>query len=288
MARIAAVLAMIAAFGSASAAPFAPGEETTLEVRYLGFVAGEARIAVGRPEGLIWPVFFEARTRGVAGLVDVREHLVSYWDARSRLPRGSELRAFEAGDVHVDRSRFDRGRGEATIVRERRGRRSEKRFAVPEGAQELTSAFLWLRLQPLAPGDRHALPVVSGSRQFMLVAQVREREEVETPGGKFRCVRVDVSAPMSGPGSPRGDVFLWLTDDPAHVLVRARVPFAIGEVVALLTRYAPGDAVAANPRAREADKRAPAPDGRTPRPAAAPGTRPPAAALTPRAVAPGP
>ncbi|WP_242346955.1 DUF3108 domain-containing protein [Anaeromyxobacter terrae] len=281
MARIAAVLAMIAAFGSAGAATFAPGEETLLEVRYLGFVAGEARIAVGRPEGVIWPVFFEARTRGVAGLVDLREHLVSYWDTRSRLPRGSELRAFEAGDAHVDRARFDRGRGEATFVRERKGRRSEKRFPIPAGVQELTSAFLWLRLQPLAPGDRHALPIISGSRQFTLVAQVRGREEVSTPGGKFRCVRVDVTAPMSGPGAPRGDISLWLTDDPAHVIVRAAIPFSIGEVVALLTRYLPGDAGAAELRLRGAETSAPLP-------AAAPVAGPPPATLTPRAAAPGP
>ncbi len=279
LARIAAVLAMIAAFGSAGAATFAPGEETSLEVRYLGFVAGEARIAVGRPEGVIWPVFFEARTRGVAGLLDLREHLVSYWDARARLPRGSELRAFEAGDLHVDRSRFDRNRGEATFVRERKGRRSEKRFPVAEGAHELSSAFLWLRLQPLAPGERHALPVLSGSRQFTLLAEVREREEVAVPGGKFRCVRVSVTAPTGGPGSPRGDISLWLTDDPAHVLVRAEIPFSIGHVVALLTRYAPGDVATGDARMGG--------EPPAPRQAAATGARPPAA-LTPRAPAPGP
>jgi len=108
MTRMAAAFAALAVVSSARAAPFAPGEETLLEVRFLSVLAGEARIAVGRPEGIVWPVFFQARTRGIAGLVDVREHLVSYWDVVSRLPRGSDLRAFDAGDLHVDRARFHR------------------------------------------------------------------------------------------------------------------------------------------------------------------------------------
>jgi hypothetical protein len=240
MASIAAALAALTLAGVAGAEPFAPGEEALFEVRYLNVLAGEARIAVGRPEGSIWPVFFQARTRGIAGLVDVREHLVSYWDVKSRLPRGSELRAFEAGDLHVDRSRFDRPRGKATLVRERKGRRSERTFDVPDGAHELTSAFLWLRLQPLDPGDRHELPILSGRRQFSLVAVVRGREEVETPAGRFPCVRVDVQVPVAGRMSTRGAVALWLTDDPRHVLVRVEAPFSVGEVVGVLTRYSPG------------------------------------------------
>ena len=170
MTRLAAAFAALAVASSARAASFAPGEETLLEVRYLSVLAGEARIAVGQPEGVIWPVFFQARTRGLAGLVDVREHLVSYWDVVSRLPRGSELRAFESGELHVDRSRFDRLRGRATLVRERKGRRSERTFPVPEGAHDLTSAFLWLRLQELAPGgppraaDRVGQPSVHAAR----------------------------------------------------------------------------------------------------------------------------
>jgi hypothetical protein len=245
---MAAALAALAVVSSARAVPFAPGEETLLQVRVLSVLAGEARIAVGRPEGIVWPVFFQARTSGIAGLVDIREHLVSYWDAVSRLPRGSDLRALEAGDLHVDRSRFDRAGSRATLVRERKGRRSERTFTVPEGAHDLTSAFLWLRLQRLAPGDTHELPIVSGNRQFRLRASVAGHEEVETPAGTFRCVRVDVHTPVGGAMSTRGDVALWLTDDPAHVLIRVSAPFVLGQVVAELTRYSPGGRPVRTPR----------------------------------------
>ena len=166
----------------------------------------------------------------------------------SRLPLGSELRAFESGELHVDRSRFDRLRGRATLVRERKGRRSERTFPVPEGAHDLTSAFLWLRLQELAPGDRHELPIVSGNRQFTLRAEVRGHEDVETPAGTFRCVRVDVHMPVGGAMSTRGDVALWLTNDPAHVLIRVSAPFVVGRIVAELTRYSPGTRQVRTPR----------------------------------------
>lgn len=240
-----AIAALLATAASTRADGFAPGEETVFSVHYLSLPTGEGRIVVGKPEGDVWPVIFQARTDGVAGFIDIREHLVSYWDAVTRLSRGSDLRAYEVGDYHVDTARFDRVNGQATVVVSRKDKRTEKTFAIPADALDLTGAFMWLRLQPLVVGHRYELPVVSGSKQFTLVAEVLGREKVDTPLGAFQTLKVKVRTALEGKFSTQRDSFMWLSDDPRHILVRASADFAVGSIVATLKSYKAGGEVAA-------------------------------------------
>lgn len=242
--RIAAAALLLSAAPFAGAAGFAPGEETVFEVRFLSLPTGEGKIAIGQPQGDIWPVTFQAKTGGVAGFLDIREHLVSYWDASSKLSRGSDLRAFEVGDYHHDSQRFDRANGRVTVTVLRKDRRKERTFPVAEGVQDLTSAFMWLRLQPLLPGDRYELPVCAGNKQFTLVAEVLGREVVRTGAGTFPTVKVKAHTELEGHFSAKRDSTLWLSDDSRHLLVRASADFAVGSIVATLKSYRPGTEVA--------------------------------------------
>jgi len=243
--RLLVAAAALAAGRLAAAGAFAPGEETVMQVRYLNVPTGEGRISVGQPSGDVWPVIFQAKTQGVAGFIDIREHLVSYWDASAQLTRGFDLRAYEVGDLHFESTRFDRVNGKATYEKQRKGDRSVKTFEVPANVHDLTSALMWLRLQPLQPGQRYAVPVCSGSRQFMLVADVQSRETIDTPAGSFPSVKVQVRTALEGKFSTKRDSFVWLSDDPRHVLVRMSADFAVGSIVATLKSYRPGTRVAA-------------------------------------------
>jgi uncharacterized protein DUF3108 len=235
---------LLALCAAARAETFSPGEETVFQVRFLNLPTGEGRIVVGEPQGDIWPVVFQAKTGGVAGLIDIREHLVSYWDAAARLPRGTDLRAYEVGDYHVDTARFDRVNLKATISRTFNGKRSEDTFPVPADVHDLTSAFMWLRLQALEPGLRYDIPVVASSKQFTVVAQVLDRESIETPAGTFPTVKVKVRTALEGKFSTQRDSFMWLSDDSRHILVRASADFAVGSIVATLKSYRPGTRLA--------------------------------------------
>lgn len=241
-----ALAALLALAPASRAEAFGPGEETVFSVKFLGIPTGEGRIVVGSPEGEVWPVIFQARTDGVAGLIDIREHLVSYWDTTARTSRGSDLKAFEVGDYHVDSARFDRTNRKATVVVQRKGKRSEKTFAIPPDAHDLTSAFIWLRLQPLQPGHRYELPVVSGKKQFQLVAEVVGRERVKTHAGDYDALKVKVRTALEGKFSTQRDSWMWLSDDPRHILLRASADFAVGSIVATLKSYRPGGEVASS------------------------------------------
>lgn len=241
------LLAALANAGApAHAQGFAPGEETVFAVTYLNVPTAEGRIRVGNAEGDVWPVILQARTSGLASMLDIREHMVSYWDAPRRLSRGSDLRAYEVGDFHVDTARFDDAGRKVTVVEQRRNRaRKQTVLEVPAGALDLTGAFFWLRLQDLEVGRRFDLPVVSGTSQFTLQAEVTGREAVRTPAGEFPSLRIRVRTAFPGKFSTKRDMTLWLSDSPQHHLVRASADFAVGSVVAELKSYHPGGQVAA-------------------------------------------
>jgi hypothetical protein len=242
--RVIAAAAFVVVARMAAAQAFAPGEETVLQFRYLNVPSGEGKMTVGQPAGDVWPIMFQARTIGLAGFLDIREHLVSYWDATARTSRGFDLRAYEVGDYHQDTARFDRLNRKATFERQRKDKKTTKTFEIPADVHDITSAVMWLRLQPLEPGHRFELPVVSGSKQFVMVAEVVARERVETPAGTFDALKLKVRTGFAGNFSTSRDSFVWLSDDPRHVLVRFTADFKIGSLVATLKSYRPGTQVA--------------------------------------------
>ncbi len=245
--RIAALAALVAPGSAARAQGFAPGEETVFTVSYLSLPTGEGRIRVGSPEGEIWPVILQARTSGAASLLDIREHLVAYWDISRRLSRGSDLQAYEVGDFHKDSARFDPTGRQVTVVEQRRDRAANRKVLdVPEGALDLPGAFVWLRLQELEVGREYRIPIVSGTSQFTLLAEVVAQEAVRTPAGEFPSFKVRIRLGFDGKFSTKRDTFLWLSQTAEHHLVKASAEFAVGSVVLELKSYHPGGQVAAN------------------------------------------
>jgi hypothetical protein len=239
------VLPVLIAAPARAEGGFAPGEETVIEVEYLGLRTGEGRILVGRPEGEVWPVIFQARTEGVAGIVDIREHLTSYWDSTARTTRGTDLRAVELGDYHQDSARIDRAKRQATVTVLRKGKKKVKVVDVHPDVHDLTSAFMWLRLQPLAVGQRHDIPVLAGSKTFTLVAEVVGKEPMDTAVGRLDALKVRLVLGFDGKFSQRRDSFLWLSDDARRILLRAEAEFAVGALVATVRSYRPGGPMAA-------------------------------------------
>ncbi|MFO0581822.1 MAG: DUF3108 domain-containing protein [Anaeromyxobacter sp.] len=245
---LAASLLALAATAPARAEAFTPGEEAVYQVTYLRLPTGEARISVGAPQGSIWPVTFQAKTGGIASLFDIKEHMVSFWDHTTRSSRGSDLRAYEVGDLHVDSTRFDRENGKATVTIERKGRKKVKNLDVPSDVHELTSAFMWLRLQPLAEGQTYRVPVIASNKASTLVMQVEGREQVKTPAGRFEAFKLKVETQIEGKFSSSRPLAMWVTTDDAHVLLRVEADFAVGSMVVALKRYTPGAPLTADAR----------------------------------------
>jgi hypothetical protein len=241
-----AALALLAATATRAEGGFKPGEQIDFTIDYLGIKMGEARIVVGQSEGPVWPIIAQGRSGGLASIVDIREHFVSYWDSSTRLPRGSDLRAIEIGDRHDDSARFDRELGKATIRIVRKGNREEKVYPLDPRSQDFASALLWMRTQPLAEDSRFEIPIFTTKGTFLLQASVVGRETIETKAGVFDAWKVQVRTAFEGNFEAKRDTFIWLSADENRVPVRVSAEFAVGSLVVNLSGYRPGGQLARN------------------------------------------
>lgn len=227
------------------AAALQPGEEIRMSVSYLNLPSGEGTLSIGQPDDGVWPLIFQGRTGGLVGLLKVRERLVSWWDPESRLPSGSSLSAVELGDKHQDEARFDRGALKATVSVARKGKVRTREVDVPADVLDLPSVFMFLRLQPLAVGQRYAVPVLSGRNLFTLDAEVVRAERLDTGIGEIDALAVRVKTGFKGKFNSKRDTWLWFSADDRHVPLRISAEFAVGSLVADIQAYRPGGELAA-------------------------------------------
>ena len=89
---------------------------------------------------------------------------------------------------------------------------------------------MWLRLQPLAVGQRYDVPVAlrdarssRSSPRWSGASGSRRRR------ARFAALKVKVRTALEGKFSTKRDSWMWLSDDPRHVLVRAAADFAVGQ-----------------------------------------------------------
>jgi len=236
---LALALALPAAPMARSELPFLPDERSDYTVSYLGVKVGTAQIRVGRPEGLVLPLLLLARTGGIASFMDVREQLISYLDAESRLPRSFILEATEGSYRHSQTTRFARKAGTATVTSKSRYERTEV-VDVPARTLDFVAMVFLLRTLPLEPGQEHRFQVLAGTKVQPVVAEVVGRERVETRAGAFPAVKVRVPTGFTGKFSEKDPTYIWFSDDARRVVVRVATDFAIGHAVATLTGYQAG------------------------------------------------
>jgi hypothetical protein len=242
---LAAAAIALATLAAGPAAALQPGEEVRMSVSYLHLPSGEGTLSIGQPDNGVWPLVFQGRTGGFIGLVNVRERLVSWWDPLSRLPSGSNLTAVELGDKHDDEARFDRGALKATVSVSRKGKVRTREVDVPADALDLPSVFMFLRLQPLAVGQRYSVPVLAGRDLFLLDAEVVRLERLETGIGDVDALAVRVKTGFKGKFDSKRDTWLWFSADDRHIPLRISAEFAVGSLVAEITSYRPGVELAA-------------------------------------------
>jgi hypothetical protein len=227
------------------AAALQPGEEIRMSVSYLHLPSGEGTLSIGQPDNGAWPLVFQGKTGGLVGLLKVRERLVSWWNPESRLPSGSSLSATELGDSHEDEARFDRGALKATVTVARKGKVKTREVDIPADVLDLPSVFMFLRLQPLAVGQRFALPVLAGRDLFTLDAEVVRAERLDTDIGEVDALAVRLKTGFKGKFDSKRDTWLWFSADDRHVPLRISAEFAVGSLVASIKAYRPGGELAA-------------------------------------------
>lgn len=199
--------------------------------------AGTATLKV-EPEGDMEHVTGTAEASGaVAILYRVQDRLDSYFNRRSvcseRVVKHSEEGLHKRETLLV----FDAVHGKSILDERnlRSGETKHQETSSPACVTDVLSGIYYLGAQRLEPGTTHLFPLNDGGKTVAVTSYVEGREEVKTDAGTFRTVRVAIYSD-DGPLKGRGKVWIWYTDDAAHLPVQMRSRLFWGTMTLRLTR----------------------------------------------------
>lgn len=216
---------------------FANGEVLHYAAEWRIWNAGEATLRLDAA-GNEQKVTGTAESTGFAALLyHVGDRFESYFDRRtfcsSRISKHTEegLRRRETS------IRFDQARNKA-VLDERNPRNGDTKHEekdIPGCVTDVLSGIFYLGSLPLDVGATYTFPLNDGGRTFDVKAYVEAKEDIKTDAGLFHTVRVQPSSD-SPTLKGRGKVWVWYTDDAAHLPVQMRSRLFWGTLTIRLSR----------------------------------------------------
>jgi len=94
---------------------------------------------------------------------------------------------------------------------------------------DLLSGVFYASSQPIELGHSFVMPVVDAMNVVPVTMKVEGREEVKTPLGTFKTLRVEPTA-SAGVVKNRGNIWIWYTDDERHLPVQMRARLFWGTI----------------------------------------------------------
>ena len=99
---------------------------------------------------------------------------------------------------------------------------------------DLLTGIFYASSQPIELGHNFVIPVVDALHVVPVTMKVEGREEIKTPLGTFKTLRVQPTAD-AGVVKNRGNIWIWYTDDERHLPVQMRARLFWGTITFRLT-----------------------------------------------------
>ena len=94
---------------------------------------------------------------------------------------------------------------------------------------DLLTGVFYPGSQQLVVGNSFVIPVADAQRTVLVTMKVEGREEIKTPLGTFKTIRVQPTAD-AGVVKNRGNIWIWYTDDERHLPVQMRARLFWGTI----------------------------------------------------------
>jgi hypothetical protein len=93
---------------------------------------------------------------------------------------------------------------------------------IPSCVTDSLSSLFYVAAQSLADSSSYSFPLADAVRNYAVTMRVAGREELRTPAGSFRTVRVQPTTDATNVKN-RGQVKIWFIDDPRHIPAQIQV-----------------------------------------------------------------
>ena len=114
----------------------------------------------------------------------------------------------------------------------------QQEIPVPACVHDVVGGLLKTRTLKLAPGTNTQIPVTTGKKFAEVRIETQEREEVKTPAGTFKTLRLEAFLFNNVLYARAARCLIWVTDDEKRipVQIQIRMRFHIGTVTLLLEK----------------------------------------------------
>ncbi len=173
----------------------------------------------------------------VSLLYRVTDRFESYFDRKTFCSSHIFKHSEEGLHKRETNIRFDPLRRKA-ILDERNLRNNETKHTeqdIPACVTDVLSGIYYVGSLPLEPGAVYTFPLNDGGKTVDVRAHVEAREEIKTDAGTFKTIRVQPESD-SGVLKSRGKVWVWYSDDAAHIPVQMRARLFWGTLTIKLAR----------------------------------------------------
>jgi hypothetical protein len=114
-------------------------------------------------------------------------------------------------------------------------------FEVAEYAQDVLSAFYFVRTQNLIVGNSIFVPNHTDRKNYPLEVKVLKKERIKVTAGEFDCILVEPILQTPGIFEQKGSLKVWLTDDQVKMPVLMKSKVVIGSIATELIEYKLGE-----------------------------------------------
>jgi len=94
---------------------------------------------------------------------------------------------------------------------------------------DLLTGIYYASSQPMTVGKSFVIPVVDAMHTVPVTMKVEGKEEIKTPVGTFKTIRVQPTAD-AGVVKNRGNIWIWYSDDDRHLPVQMRARLFWGTI----------------------------------------------------------
>jgi hypothetical protein len=213
------------------------GRKLVYEVEWRLWTAGTATLRTDAA-GAEQKVTASADSTGVVALLyTVHDSFEAFFDPKtfcsSRITKKIE-EGFRKREMQI---RFDNARRKAVLNDKnlKSGAVRQVERDTPGCVTDVISAFFYIASLPLAEGATYIFPLNDGGEMVDVRVNVEGTEEVTTPAGTYRAIRVQPEA-AQGVVKERGKMWIWYSDDAERLPVQMRARLFWGTLTLRLQR----------------------------------------------------
>lgn len=230
--------------------PFRVGQKASMNVAFSGISAGTVELRVNPFLEVNGERAYHFSTHAKSNSLfsffySVDDWAETYVRYRDFLPLSFAVHVNESRQVGEVRSYFDwqsmtAKYWEKTI---RRGKKKEKNLSweiLPQ-AQNVISAFFFLRLLPYEPGKKMVFRVADEGKNIAVHMETAGKERVKTDAGEFDAFLTKVRFEYNGVFKQTGDVSVWIIDDEYRHIARLEAKIKLGTMSLSLREIVNGE-----------------------------------------------